>query len=337
MTVIHLDADIDAATSATFGLRRHSPANVNEPWLGMITIEGNGHTIDGKKRINSALRFHNRLDDAPRTSKIILRNLTLKNLNSSIGYGGGAIGVRQGELEIENCAFIGNSWAPAEASFEQRGGGAVYYERAGGILKITNSTFYGNEAIANKDAANAGSGGAVYLGGEGTITNCTIAGNLASNVDKAGDVHGGGIYKASGGTAALTLSNTIVAGNKIQNSSSPAIDDDVYDAASEGTPSIIDGNYNLIKTALTTGGASFTAAAGTSNGTVKDWSFLDSAPADNGGSTLTIALKTGNNDAVDKISGGAPEYDQRGYARDAAADIGAYEYNGAAPVSPATP
>ncbi|MDR1508429.1 MAG: hypothetical protein LBS53_02190 [Synergistaceae bacterium] len=157
MTVIHLNADIDAMTSATFGLRTHSPGSgLNEPWLGKITIEGNGYAIDGKGRVNSALRFHNRFDLAPGTSKIILRNLTMKNLNSSIGYGGGAVGVRQGELEIENCAFIGNSWIPAEPAFTQRGGGAVYSERVGGTLKITNSTFYGNGTSANS-APSAGS------------------------------------------------------------------------------------------------------------------------------------------------------------------------------------
>ena len=336
MTVIHLDADIDAVTSATFGLRTHAPEpEANEPWLGQVTIEGNGHTIDGGGRKNSALRFHNRLDSAPRTSKIILRSLTMKNLNSSIGYGGGAIGVRGGELEIENCAFIDNSWTPADPKFTQRGGGAVYAEQPGGSLKIVNSTFFGNRAAANKAIALSEKGdggiggGAIYAAGETSVTNCTIVGNRVLNDEAASptSVYGGGIFRRANASAPFTLSNSIVAGNFVKNGASAETNDDVHDAGPVGSATLTDGDYNLIGTAVSTGGAAFTAAShSTPNAAVSDWAFLDGEPRDNGGSTLTVALLTDASPAADKIPAGAPERDQRGFKRAGLADIGAYEY-----------
>jgi hypothetical protein len=341
MTVIHLDADIDAVTSATLGLRTHDPEpEANQPWLGWVTIEGNGHTLDGGGRKNSALRFHNRLDSAPRTSRIILRNLTMKNLNSSIGYGGGAIGVRGGELEIENCAFIDNSWTPADPKFTQRGGGAVYTEQSGGFLKITNSTFFGNKVIANKvialsEKGDGGiGGGAIYAAGEANVTNCTIVNNQVINDETASptSVYGGGIFRRSNAANPFTLSNSIVAGNFIKNGASAETNDDVYDAKPTDAATLSDGGYNLMTAAVRTGGATFAAAShSTPNVTVSDWTFLDSKPQDNGGSTLTIALLTDTNPAVNKIPAGAPESDQRGFKRLELADIGAYEYGAAKP------
>jgi hypothetical protein len=342
MTVIQLDAVIDAVTSATLGLRTHAPEpEVNEPWLGWVTIEGNGHVIDGGDRKNTALRFHNRLDSAPRASKIILRNLTLKNLNSSIGYGGGAIGVRGGELEIENCAFIDNSWTPADPKFTQRGGGAVYTEQPGGVLRIVNSTFFGNKVTANKEIALSEKGdggiggGAIYAAGEASVTNCTLVNNRVTNDAAASSisVYGGGIFRRANAADAFTLSNSIVAGNFIKNGASAEVNDDVYDAKPTAAATLTDGDYNLIKAAVGTGGAAFTPANhSTPNVVVSDWAFLDGKPQNNGGSTLTIALLAEANPAVDKIPAGAPENDQRGFKRVGLADIGAYEYGASEPI-----
>jgi hypothetical protein len=336
MTVIHLDADIDAVTSATFGLRTHAPEpETNQPWLGWMTIEGNGHVIDGGDRKNSALRFHNRLDSAPRTSKIILRNLTMKNLNSSIGYGGGAIGARGGELEIENCAFIDNSWTPEDSTFTQRGGGAVYIEQPKGFLKITNSTFFGNEATASKEIALSENGdggiggGAIYAAGEAIVTNCTIVNNRVINNEATSpvSVYGGGIFRRANATGSFTLSNSIIAGNFIKNGTSANVNDDVYDAKPTAAATLTDGDYNLMKTGVKTGGAAFTAANhSTPNVTVSDWAFLDNKPQNNEGSTPTIALLSETNPAVNKIPAGAPENDQRGFKRVGLADVGSYEY-----------
>jgi hypothetical protein len=344
MTIIHLDADIDAVTSATLGLRTHDPEpETNQPWLGWVTIEGNGHVIDGGNRKNSALRFHNRLDSEPRTSKIILRNLTMKNLNSSIGYGGGAIGVRGGELEIENCAFIDNSWTPADSKFTQRGGGAVYTEQPKGFLKITNSTFFGNKVMADKDIALSENGdggiggGAIYAAGEAIVTNCTIVNNRVVNSGAASSagVYGGGIFRRANASSPFRLSNSIVAGNFIKNGASPEVNDDVYDAKQADSATFTDGDYNLISVKVGTGGAGFAAAShSTPNVTVSDWAFLDGKPQNNGSPVPTIALLTGDNPAVNKIPSGAPDNDQRGFKRVGLADTGSFEYGAAGPANP---
>jgi hypothetical protein len=343
MTVIHLDADIDAVTSATLGLRTHAPEpETNQPWLGWITIEGNGHVIDGGDRKNSALRFHNRLDSAPRTSKIILRNLTMKNLNSSIGYGGGAIGVRGGELEIENCAFIDNSWTPEDSKFTQRGGGAVYTEQPKGFLKVINSMFFRNKVSANKEIALSENGdggiggGAIYAAGEAIVTNCTIVNNRVINDETKSpiSVYGGGIFRRANASDPFTLSNSIVAGNFIQNGASAKVNDDIYDAKPAAAATLTDGDYNLIKAEVRTGGAAFIAANhSVPNVAVSDWTFLDSKPQSNGGSTPTIALLTEANPAVNKIPAGAPENDQRGFKRVGLADVGSYEYGADEPTT----
>jgi hypothetical protein len=256
----------------------------------------------------------------------------MKNLNSSIGYGGGAIGVRGGELEIENCAFIDNSWTPADSKFTQRGGGAVYTEQPKGFLKITNSTFFGNKATVSKEIALSENGdggiggGAIYAAGEASVTNCTIVNNRVANETASPiSVYGGGIFRRANAADSFTLSNSIVAGNFIKNGASAEANDDVYDAKPTAAATLADGDYNLIKTAVKTGGAAFTAA-NHSAPAVSDWTFLDSRPQSNGGSTLTIALLSGINPAVNKIPAGAPENDQRGFKRAGLADIGAYEY-----------
>ncbi|MDR3280066.1 MAG: hypothetical protein LBT23_06105 [Synergistaceae bacterium] len=325
MTTIYLDSDIDAIASATLTT------------AGLVTIEGNGHTINGNGLVNTALRFSN--TGAPTAfshNEMVLRNVTFKDLNSSIQYGGGAIAMRSGKLTVENCAFIGNSWI-STATNAQRGGGAICMENAASVLEITNSTFYGNETEVSGVIGLAGSGGAIYTAGGGSIKNSTIVGNEAVNSNAGASVtFGGGIYKLSGGSSVLELSNNIVAENTSQNGSASPVADDIYDGNTATAGLLFDGDYNLIKTAVATGGVAFTPVTNTKDGTVLDWSFLDTEPRDNGGSTLTIALLTDSNDAVDKIPSGAPVVDQRGFERDGLADIGAYEY-GAVDSDPLTP
>jgi hypothetical protein len=145
-------------------------------------------------------------------------------------------------------------------------------------------------------------------------------------------VYGGGIFRRANATNSFTLSSSIVAGNFIKNGASAEGNDDVYDAKPADAATLADGDYNLIKTAVKTGGAVFTAANhSTPNVTVSDWAFLDSKPQSNGGATPTIALLTEANPAVNKIPVGAPEADQRGFKRVGIADIGAYEYGATNP------
>ena len=81
--IIELTRDIDAVSSSTYRDRTN------------VTIDGKGHTIDGKGLSKTALRFK-------RNASVTLKNATMKNLSSSLRYGGGAIGIYTGSLEVEN-------------------------------------------------------------------------------------------------------------------------------------------------------------------------------------------------------------------------------------------
>ena len=157
--IIELTRDIDAVSSSTYRDRTN------------VTIDGKGHTIDGKGLSKTALRFK-------RNASVTLKNATMKNLSSSLRYGGGAIGIYTGSLEVENCAFIGN--VSTGASGKSNGGGAVLAHSAGANLSVVNSTFYNNST--------SGAGGAIFVkGSAATVSNCTI-------VDNRAGAYTGGVY-----------------------------------------------------------------------------------------------------------------------------------------------
>jgi VCBS repeat-containing protein len=221
------------------------------------------------------------------------------------------------------------------------GGGSV--NRGGGVrvlagdhVSITNSLLVGN------DANNFGDAIAVEIGASATLTNTTVADNgvgtsyavqsegtiTMSNVTVTGNAHGVGI---SGGTA--TTVNSIVLGNG--------------------------GTADFVVSGFTT--YAFNGLSIIGEGTDTDPSdgkidgdpvqvFAGSDPsgagilADNGGPTLTVALRNDpSNPALDAAIGGT-DTDQRGVAAfDAVAgtgdsgnnrDIGAYELSANAPHAP---
>ena len=110
---------------------------------------------------------------------------------------GGALYLHNSDLVITGSTFSGNS---------ATGSGAIQAD--GTTFDFTNVTFSGNSATD-------GLGGALALfGNGGTIVNCTFAGNTAPA--------GSGFFAAaiSGGTA-LTIRNTIFAGNTTMDCGSP--------------------------------------------------------------------------------------------------------------------
>jgi hypothetical protein len=228
-----------------------------------------------------------------RGGEATIRNCVIKNCETTANYYGGAVSMYNvGTLTLTNCSFINNK--------AKSNGGAIDIENKDSKLYATNCTFYGN---------NSGKyGGAVYsynAGGE--IKNCTIVNNNATT-------RGGGLC-GEGGTIAtrVTATNCIIVRNTA--SSGP----DIYTAN--------DGGYNLYGT---TGGTFNKASSSTSGVTSPDTWLASGEPKDNGGNGLpTIALMdVSGSPAIDKLTSNssAPSTDQRGLARDAAPDIGAYEY-----------
>ncbi|GMU83856.1 MAG: hypothetical protein AMXMBFR47_37260 [Planctomycetota bacterium] len=263
------------------------------------------------------------------TGPVVLSDITIQDGRASGGTGnsGGAIQANSGaRLSLERC-IVRNSSVTANTSAQ---GGGISLGGSGAELHLTDCTFSGNSA----SAATAGMGGAVYCAsGPATVTNCTFAGNTAA----AGTVgYGAALYSGAGATirnstftantssgvgtatvyasaTAVTLGNTIIAGNQgAQTGASGA--------------SFFTEGHNLI-------GDSSTGFVDGVNG---DRIGIDprlGPLADNGGPTPTCGLLS-DSPAIDAGATGVSA-DQRGLPRgndgdcdgSGAADVGAFEFN----------
>jgi VCBS repeat-containing protein len=184
-------------------------------------------------------------------------------------------------------------------------GGAIHVH---GTLNLTDVLLTGNTA---------GEGAGIYFHGAvgGTLTNVTISGNTATN--EGGGIWtenavtivnstiafntsaaGGGVFDKNGGD--ITITNTILHNPSSQNSNA----------------TLVSGGYNI-----DSDGSAGLAATGDQTGTDP----LLGSLAYNGGATQTHALLAGSSAVNAGTDAAAPATDQRGFSRDAAVDIGAYE------------
>ena len=162
-----------------------------------VTIDGNGHTIDGCSNSAKGFETYN--------FGVLFKNITFVNLgklSSDYNYIGGAISTDNAATMAQNCEFIG---------CQGFGGGAVYKATVENCTfkncKAFNSNRYGGAAIYTFSTVsncyfenngqsmsgygtlsggtainctfknnNAGAGGAIY---EGNAYNCTFIGNRA--------------------------------------------------------------------------------------------------------------------------------------------------------------
>ncbi len=263
--------------------------------------------------------------------------------NNSADRGGG-ISNLYGSLTIKNSKFLNNIASGTNAI----GGGLFSNESSGGVY-IYDSTFDGNQASRGggvtfwggvsaksltvkgstftnnqgKASSGFGPGGLEISQGTLVMENCTFTANsgwnpgaifidpftttatiinstIANNSSTSGNV--GGIQRKSG-SSSLTVHNIILANNTPQN-------------CNTDVPFAIDGGGNV---------QSSSGCAGT----VGDSKL--SSLANNGGSTETMALKTGS--AAIGAGSGCPTTDQRGYSR-AGCDSGAYQVNSTPPQTP---
>ena len=193
-----------------------------------------------------------------------------------------------------NTAFFENStFVNNNTNLNDGGGGGALIIT--GMAKIHNSTFIGN---------NAHFGGAIEIyGGTLNLANSTLSGNNAQS--------GTALFNASG---TLTVSNVLVGGNtQVSN----CISDTRYSGA------FIDAGHNI----SSDNSCGFSNSSSFSN---TDPKLDPNGLADNGGTTQTIALLAGSSAIDSGDSAACPATDQRGYTRNGACDIGAFEYAGAA-------
>lgn len=215
-------------------------------------------------------------------------------------------GVNRTVLTIANSTIAGNR--VTGGAVEGLGGGIYVL----GKFSLVNSTVSGNSVDSTGVAVQ---GGGILLavdpagleGSEGTIVNSTIAGNT---VGTAGIGAGLAVYNPEptvGGSAALTVKNSIVAGN-----TGPGGPSDC------GAVAMVTSDHNI------SGDASCMFADA---GSKQNTNPLLGPLRNNGGETDTLALLPGS-PAIDAgTNAGCPASDQRGVSRPqgSACDIGAFE------------
>ncbi len=257
-----------------------------------LTIDGSGHTV-----AISGSNAHGVLVVSSGTLRI--NALTIEKGKATGGNGGGINSISSGPLVVTNSAFIGNVASNA--------GGAIVSAGIGGGFTIVNSTFFNNSALFG--------GAVVAAGGTTVIINSTITGNTATSSTSGG----GGLWTQA---PALTVKNTIVAGNTAPTSAN---------CATFNTGTIVEGGvghnleYGVGAPAST---CAFAIAAQTGD------PKLDVAPALNSGHTPSFKLLL-NSAALDNadpvtcqnaLPAGAGGLDQRGLIRfPTLCSIGAFE------------
>ena len=252
--------------------------------------------------------------------------------NTAAAYGGGIFNW-YGLLTVTDCTIENNS----VSTYPDGGGGIINLD---GALTVSSSTISGNST------GQYGPGGGIANGGTLTISNSTIASNSAGY-----DAFGGGIVNGFYDAGTLTAVNSTIAYNDAYNSGGGLSD----------TPGSTATLYNTIIAANTGGdGADDIAGAGVSSASAYNLVGVDetgsltngtdgnqvgvtspglaSGPANNGGSTQTIAFMPGS-PAIDTgrngINGFTLFTDQRGYVPPAGVwDIGAYQLNAIPPSAP---
>ncbi len=230
------------------------------------------------------------------------------------GVSGPPEGVNRTVLTITDSTIANNRVTGGAA--EGLGGGIYVL----GKFSLTNSTVSGNSAESTGLIVQ---GGGVLLaidpvsaeGSEGTIVNSTIAGNSVGALGLGGGLAVYNPEPTIGGSAALAVKNTIVAGN-----SGPAGTSDCAPVA------MVTSDHNI---------SSDASCLFTDAGSKQNTNPLLGGLANNGGETDTLALRPGS-PAIDAgTSAGCPPTDQRGVSRPqgTACDVGAFELVPAPPAA----
>jgi predicted outer membrane repeat protein len=313
--------------------------------IGMADV-----TLDNMRFLDNYAQYSGGAIESSATGVLTITNSTFAN-NSAGGGGGGAIAlegnVHRPFINIDHCTFENNT-----AQYNVSIGGAI--SNSWVITTITNSTFTGNAAKAGffGGGYSSGQGGAIDAENSSQVLlkNVTLANNTAGR-------SGGALHVGVGAT--FSLVNVTVANNTATNESGS-------DGKAGGLHVDVQGSANMVNT-LFTGNQRYVAGvprpSPTGRGTIPTiaqmpsdcaggflshgFNLFDStsgctgfistdivnrpagvaALAFNGGPTETIALLRGS-PAIDAgTPTGAPATDQRGVARNAHPDIGAYEYS----------
>lgn len=242
---------------------------------------------------------------------LILTNTTIAN-NVSSNFGAGGIRVSGATLTLNDSTVSNN-----RTSATLEGGGISL--RYDAILEGANSTISGN--------TNGGSGGGIRADGYASTVTIDIR-NFTLEGNKAGSSGGGGISAIN---ANVRLRNTTVANSQADAALGAGLN--LTNSALRLDNSII-ANSNGGGECLVNGGSIITDSATiVQDGSCNSQRAIDpqlGPLADNGGSTLTMALKPNSPARNTGILASCEVRDQRGQLRDngdGACDVGAIEFN----------
>lgn len=254
--------------------------------------------------------------------------------NTTAGDGGGLLSEATGNFTINDTAVHSN--------VASSGGG--FANEGDGTLRVSRTTFWDNRAIAQAGGEDTGLGGGIYSLGDAAAeyTNVTIAGNLAQT-------RAGGLYTDA--DAGIRVVNTTIAFNSAPIGAGVADEGTNLNTPVPSTSVIF--RNTIVAGNIGGDGEQCNFALGSEGGNLENGDScmfrgpndrvnassvgLD-AVADNGGSTLTMALQQGAL-AIDGGVTPCPSTDQRGVARpqNTRCDIGAYEYEGPFPAPDTSP
>lgn len=273
-----------------------------------------------------------------RAGKIVIEDSSISN-NTAIQSNGGGVAIR-----VRSKVTLTNSRVTNNRAIDGDGGG-IYISSEGprSTLSGSNSTISGNTARFYGGGISAdGQGGQVAI----EITNFTIANNHSSS-------RGGGMWTRSAETIKFRNStiarNTSPIGGAINafNTSLSLYNSTVADNTTNSAAAAISNGtvgLKLVNTIISNpaGGADCTVIAGSINtdsativqdGSCNTQRAIDpqlGPLADNGGNTLTMALKPNSPARNTGILATCETRDQRGQLRDdgdGACDVGAIEFN----------
>jgi hypothetical protein len=298
-------------TGTTIGGPLPADGNTAVNGAGIFNIEGSLELVESTVRGNTAAGEGGGIANIAQTTGFVASaSLARTTVSENSAGSGGAInhaaGMGSAVLSVIDSTINGNSSQFGTAGIRNQGLGATTV-----TATITNSTLAGNSGDNGALMVIADSG---ITNVTATLTNVTIADNTATTAG-----YGAGLQirdrAAAGGTASVTLRNSIIA-----NSTGPNI------ALIGPGAALTSGGHNISDD---TSDAATLTGPGDLNGVPAG---LDPAGlASNGGPTRTIALLA-TSPAIDRVpTSGAhcPATDQRGIARPqaVACDSGAFESN----------
>jgi uncharacterized repeat protein (TIGR01451 family) len=224
------------------------------------------------------------------TAAQLITTSTFAN-NDATDDEGGAIYDDEGDLTLTRSTFNGNSSAYY--------GGALAYESGDG-LAVINDTVDGNQAIE---------GGAIYLNSVASTGTLVF---LNDTITRNTGYYGGGVAYPGD---ANTIENTIVADNSGGIGSDGG--GDCYGSVATDNAAGADAGGNI-----DSDGTCFSDAVRNDHTGVNPDVGV---PAENGGAMETDALLSGSPAIADAIGAACPTIDERGVARPAACDSGAFQ------------